>query len=84
MTYAEELACKMWLRHYDRWRADPARKMHELRKKPPGFDLWLQGDNPLGLELTQGTPSQLVPADWTSDAIPIPLPSEDLTQPSLL
>lgn len=84
MTYAEELACKVWLVHYNRWRADPLRQMHELRKKPPGFDLWLQGQNPLGLEVTKATTTLLVPEDWTSTAKPIPLPAEIHEQPPLL
>ena len=84
MTYAEELACKLWLRHYDKWRADPLRQMHELRKKPPGFDCWLQGQNPLGLEVTKGVTTNLVPPDWTSDAVACQLPGEIREQLPLL
>lgn len=84
MTYAETLACKMWAKHYEHWRANPERKLHELRKKPPKYDLWEQGDNPLALEATKASPTLLVPEDWTSTAKPVPLPAVIHEQPPLL
>ena len=44
MTDQEKLVCKMWLAHYNEWHANPERKLHDLREKPPGFDAWLQDD----------------------------------------
>jgi hypothetical protein len=76
MTNLEELACRMWLRHYEKWSANPERKMHELRKKPPGFDMWLQGGTPREIDATKGVPTQLIPADWCSDATPVSLSKE--------
>lgn len=38
-----------WWESYLKWRSRPDRKMHELSKKPEGFDLWRQGEDALGL-----------------------------------
>lgn len=57
-------ACLAWQEAYRQWRARADRKMHELPPKPAGYDLWLQGDNPLGLELTQGRPGHLIDPAW--------------------
>ena len=61
---------------YDMWRENPERKMQDLRKKPPGFDMWLQGGNPREIDATKGVPTQLIPADWCSDATPVSLSKE--------
>ena len=84
MTRQEELACEIWLARYNKWRSNPGRKMHELPPKPPGYDLWLQGGNPLDLNIEQATPTSLTPKDWTSSAKPIPLPGESFIQPPLI
>jgi hypothetical protein len=80
-------ACQEWLNAYNIWRANPSRKMHELPKKPKGFDLWLQGSNPLALDHDKGSRCRgggLVPESWTSSASPIPLSGEYAIQQPLL
>ncbi len=41
--------------------------MHDLRNKPPGFDMWLQGGSPTELEVTNARKCLLVSTDWSSD-----------------
>lgn len=57
-------ACEAWKKAYEFWRSNPDRRMHELPPKPPGYDLWLQGDNPLKLEISPATSTSLVDPNW--------------------
>ena len=79
----DEDACSKWLSAYETWRKRDDRKMHELPAKPPGFDLWLQGDNPLRLKTTDAMITRLVPQHWSTTAKPIPLPNTPYTQADL-
>ena len=57
---ANERACKQWLQHYSRWVKQGRPADRRPPEKPPGFDLWLQGENPLGLRLNKGAMADMV------------------------
>ena len=74
-----------WEWEYECWKVDRQNgDLYLCPAKPHGYDLWRQGVDPLNLDDTTGqAPCQgqnLVPADWTSDARPVPLPAHPLSQ----
>jgi hypothetical protein len=84
---ANQEECERWLVHYREWRSYPDRKMHQLKPKPYGWDLWYQGKDPLNLSKTEKICCHgggLVSESWTPSANPVSLPAQNATQPDLL
>ena len=74
-----------WFDAHLAWRANP--DCHPLPPKPDGYDLWLQGEDPLRLALTKPICCHgggLVPDTWTPSALPVTPAGELMTQPTLL
>jgi hypothetical protein len=83
-----ESACRAWERDVALWQA--SRDEGEdvpCPEKPAGYDLFVQGEDPMGFLSTKGPRCHgggLVPDTWTSDALPVRLPEQRLEQQPLL
>lgn len=63
--------CVEWLRKYRAWKANP--NAPQPPEKPAGFDLWLQGNDPLGLgkvSVISCPGGGLISKSWTQSAKP--------------
>ena len=83
-----ESACRAWERDVALWQVsrDEGEEI-PFPPKPEGYDLFIQGENPLKLTSEGGVRCQgggLVPASWTSTTLPVRLPEQHLHQPDLL
>ena len=90
MNFTDEQAkeCSDWYGAYLLWKVETWNKTKQEMKPPPPkpkfFDLWAQGEDPLGTSLADTIAckgSELVDPHSVSQATPTPLESPQLEQP---